>query len=995
MIGKNVLPFFHMEDFLSQANESQKQAITHDEGPALVVAGAGTGKTRVITQRIAYLINQGKAKPENILALTFTEKAAAEMEERVDRLLPYGYVDLWISTFHAFCDRVLRDNGLDIGIPNNYKLFDETQAWVLIKKNLERFNLDYYRPLGNPTKFIHALLKHFSRCKDEGILPEHYLAYAEEIKLDTDSVDFVKEMDVDGDDEIQELVKMEILRIDEVANAYHVYQQILLEHEALDFADLIIYSIKLFNERPLIKKRYQQQFKYILVDEFQDTNYTQSELVRILAAPKNNIMVVGDDDQSIYRFRGSSIENIMQFKDYFPATKEIVLVDNYRSTQEILDLAHRFIEHNNPHRLEASLKINKKLKSHLEKTGIIEHLHYDTNIDEAEGVVQKIIQINNADTELSWSDFAILVRANDSAEEFVAKLDESKVPYQFLALRGLYAKKVVVDVINFFRLLDNYHEASAIYRVLQFGCFDLDQLDVVKIFHHAKRKSQSIYDTLNQIGAVQGIKTETIKTIQTIVSLINKYAQAVRHKKISEILVLFMHESGYVNFLAKEETKESRESLRYLDQFLKKIQAFETNEAEHTLADFMTALKMEMEAGDSGTIKFNPEEGPDMVSVMSIHMAKGLEFKYVFLVNLVDRKFPTDKRGEAITIPTALLREKLPTGDYHLEEERRLFYVAATRAKEGLYFTSANDYGGARQKKLSRFLIELGYEKPEVESKQKEEIVNKSEQSFIDQLEVPKSFSFSTLATYEKCPFQFYCAKILKIPTPGKAVFTFGDVIHRTLNEFVAQSVDRENITQGSLFGSGQSSGGSKVLTLYQVYQIYDKNWLDDWYDDANQKKEYYQKGKNLLKTFYDGFVGGKHDVLLLEQPFALKLKEYKIVGRIDRVDTVDGGVEIIDYKTGTPKDEKKLSTEDKQQLMLYQIAAEEVMGLKPVKLTYHYLENNRRVSFLGDEKQKTKLKEKWLEIIAKIVNKEFLAAPDNFVCQYCDYKEICPYRKI
>ncbi|PIR93611.1 hypothetical protein COT97_05750 [Candidatus Falkowbacteria bacterium CG10_big_fil_rev_8_21_14_0_10_39_11] len=983
-----------MEEILKQANEGQKKAITHDEGPALVVAGAGTGKTRVITQRIAYLIQQGKAKPENILALTFTEKAAAEMEERVDVLLPYGYVDLWISTFHSFCDRILRDNALDIGLPNNYKLLDETQAWILVRKNLDLFNLDYYRPLGNPTKFIHALLKHFSRCKDEGILPEHYLAYAEEIKLNSGSKDFVKQMSLEGVDEAEELIKSEILRVGEVADAYHVYQQLLLDNEALDFADLLIYTLKLFKERPLIKKRYQNQFKYILVDEFQDTNFIQSELVKEVAAPKNNLMVVGDDDQSIYRFRGSSIENIMQFKDFFPEAKEIVLTDNYRSTQEILDLSYKFIKQNNPHRLEASLNISKQLKSHLDKKGIIEHLHFDNNGNEADGVVQRIIDMKNNHSDLTWSDFAILVRANDSAEYFVSKLDEFKVPYQFLALRGLYSKSVVVDVINFFRLLDNYHEGSAVYRVLQFDCFGLDQLQVVKIIHHAGRKSISLYDALTRVNTVPGVNDETITKIRNVVVLINKYTQMVKSKKISEILVTFMHESGYVKLLAKANTKAARESLRYLDQFLKKVQAFETAEAENSLKDFMSVLKMEMDAGNSGGIKFNPEEGPDMVRVMSIHMAKGLEFKYVFLVNLVDRKFPTDKRSEAIVIPDALLREKLPIGDYHLEEERRLFYVAATRAKEGLFFTSANDYGGAREKKLSRFLLELGYEKKDLIKSEQEKVVVNQNKSFIDQLVVPKSFSFSTLSMYQKCPFQFYCAKILKIPTPGKAVFTFGNVIHRSLNEFVEQSVVMENVIQGNLFGPAESDRRI-VLTLDQLYEIYEKNWLDDWYEDATQKKKYYKKGKGLLKAFYEDFVANKPNVAMLEQPFALKLNNYKIIGRIDRVDSVDGGVEIIDYKTGTPKDESKLTADDKQQLMLYQIAAEEVMGLKAVKLTFHYLENSQRVSFLGNDKQKEKLKEKWLDVINKIVSKEFLATPSSFVCDYCDYKDICPYRKI
>ena len=234
---------------LNKLNEAQKKAVTHDAGPVILIAGAGTGKTTVISQRIAYLIEQKKAKPEEILAVTFTEKAAGEMLERVDTLLPLGYADLWINTFHGFCEKVLKEHALDIGVPNDFRVLDKTSAWLLVRENLEKFDLDYYRPLGNPTKFIHALLSHFSRCKDEVIYPEDYLEYADNLQLDQDLA-----MD-------QEEIAQEALRIKEIANAYHTYQQILLDSNALDFGDLINYTLRLFKKRPLVLKRFRQQFK--------------------------------------------------------------------------------------------------------------------------------------------------------------------------------------------------------------------------------------------------------------------------------------------------------------------------------------------------------------------------------------------------------------------------------------------------------------------------------------------------------------------------------------------------------------------------------------------------------------------------------------------------------------------------------------------------------------------------------------------------------------
>ncbi|HEX9664442.1 MAG TPA: UvrD-helicase domain-containing protein, partial [Patescibacteria group bacterium] len=296
-------------DILEGLNQEQQEAVSHDQGPLLIIAGAGTGKTTVITRRVAWLIDQALARPDEILALTFTEKSAGEVEERVDKLLPYGYVDLWISTFHSFCERILQSHALDIGLPNQFKVFDQTGQWLLVRKNLDKFSLNYYRPLGNPTKFIHALLEHFSRCKDEEVYPEDYLKHAEELILNSDSAEFIRSNTNLSKKEIKEALTAEVKRTEEIADAYHAYQQLLLDNDALDFGDLINYCLKLLRERPLILGKYRQQFKYILVDEFQDTNWAQYELVKLLAGSKNNLTVCGDDDQSIFRFRGASISN--------------------------------------------------------------------------------------------------------------------------------------------------------------------------------------------------------------------------------------------------------------------------------------------------------------------------------------------------------------------------------------------------------------------------------------------------------------------------------------------------------------------------------------------------------------------------------------------------------------------------------------------------------------------------------------------------------------
>ena len=292
-----------MNDEIKKLNPEQIEAVQHGQGPLLIIAGAGTGKTTVITERIKWLISQNLAKPSEILALTFTDKAAREMEERVDVAMPYGYTQMWISTFHAFCDRILRNESIHIGFNPAYKLMTEAETIILLRQNLFKFDLNYFRPLGNPTKFLGGMLQHFSRLKDEDVAPKEYLKYAQELKIKNEKLKIEKE---------------EIEKTLELAKAYQTYEELKVKEGVADFADLISVALKLFRTRPNILKQYQDQFEYLLVDEFQDTNYAQNQLAMLLAGERKNITVTGDDDQSIYRFRGAAISNIIQFRQNYP-----------------------------------------------------------------------------------------------------------------------------------------------------------------------------------------------------------------------------------------------------------------------------------------------------------------------------------------------------------------------------------------------------------------------------------------------------------------------------------------------------------------------------------------------------------------------------------------------------------------------------------------------------------------------------------------------------
>ncbi|MBL7058696.1 UvrD-helicase domain-containing protein, partial [Patescibacteria group bacterium] len=881
-------------------NKEQLRAATHTSGPLLVVAGAGTGKTTVLVERLKFLLDSKLAKADEVLITTFTEKAAGEMEERADKILPYGYVDLWICTFHGLCERVLREHAYDIGISADFKLVNQTESWILIKKNLSIFKLDYYRPLGNPTKFIHELLKHFSRLKDEDISPQEYLNYAKDIKLNKDSL---KSLELDEVDR-----EAEVARVSEIANAYSVYNQLLLDEGYLDFGDLITYTIKLFRERPNILKHYRNKFKYIMVDEFQDTNWSQNELIKILSAPKNNLMVVGDDDQAIYKFRGASISNIMQFKEDYDGTEEVVLLDNYRSGQVILNKAYQFIKNNDPNRLEVRLGIKKELKAYRGDVGSVEYLTYQEEYEEISSVAKCIKELFQKDVDVKWSDFAILVRANSTALNYIDELTRQNIPHQFMSLRGLYYKPIIIDVVSYLKLLDNYHESSALYRVLNIPLFKVGYEDIMKINKFARNKHWSLFEALKNVVVIREVTPESVVKINLLLSLIESHSKLVQSDRPTKVLVSFLYESGLIESLNID---LHRDEFSFLNQFYMKLKKFETNDPSLKLKDFMEMLDMELEAGETGALKQDFEDS-ETLKIMTIHGSKGLEFKYVFIPNMVDKKFPTIRRAEKIKIPDALVREKLPEGDTHIEEERRLFYVAITRARDNLYLTNAKDYGGAREKKPSKFLEESNIVK--------NNILPVGEVAFLKKLEVmrevndlknpkndvptpkyqlPAKFSFSQIAAFTNCPLQYKYNFILRIPVPENPAMQFGRLMHNVLSDFLMPSMV-DTITQASLFGGDQKK---YVPQLKDIINIYEKKWIDFGYESREQCEEYKKKGRDILVSFFSNLdLNNLPKVVALEKAFMLKMSDFVMRGSIDRVDELpDGSLEIIDYKTGNP----------------------------------------------------------------------------------------------
>lgn len=987
------LDFFHEE--LEKLNKEQLSAVKHEKGPLLVVAGAGTGKTTVLINRLAYLILEKKVKTDEVFLATFTEKAASEMLERADKILPYGYVDLWINTFHGFGEKILREHALEIGLSPDFKLLDETSQWIFIKKNLSNFKLDYYAPASNPNKFIKELLKHFSRLKDENISAEQYLNYC-----------LTKERKMAKDKNLEEEDALELKKIKELAEAFSVYNKLMIEGNNLDFADLINLTIKLFKERPNILRVYQNKFKYLMLDEFQDTNFSQYELIKILAGRENNLMVVGDDDQSIYKFRGASISNIMQFKDDYPGAKEIVLSRNYRSRQEILDLAYDFISHNNPNRLEVKLGINKKLKSYSasndsKQEAILAH-NFLNESDEMSFVASKILEIYKQDSECNWMDFAILSRTNDSADKYSKELSRLNIPNHFVSLKGLYYKPIILDIVSYFRLLDNYRESSSLFRVLNMEEFKISYVDLQNIINESKKKYWSLFEALQNAEKIKGVSSDSLPKINKLLNLIEAHSVLARDKKPSYVFIKFVYDSEILKNLNHEKDKQI---FSYINQFYQKIKKFEEENENLKLKDFLESLDFELESGDFGRLK-NDFADVDTVKVMTVHSAKGLEFKHVFLVDLVDRRFPSDNRSDKIAIPNELIKEKIGSSDnFHIEEERRLFYVALTRAKESLHLTCSKDYGGAREKKPSVFIKESGVNLLSSEKinfddleffKDLKTINDENVGEFLlakEELKLPSYFSYSQFASFDKCPLQYKYAHLLKVPVPKeKYNLTFGKLIHNALYNFLLPLLDGGNNLQTSLFGENHKK--KNTLNEETILSLYEKFWQDDGYESKSIRDDYYLKGKNILINFCKALLSEKlPQVYFLEKDLKYKFNGYTIIGRIDRIDKLQNGkFEIIDYKTGNAKE--SLNPEDKRQLILYKIMIESVLGLEVEKMSYYYLEANSKLSFEAKEVDVEKALEWLKKNIEEINKKEFLPKPSSFNCSFCDFKDICEFRQ-
>ena len=1008
-------------------NDQQKKAVEYEGGPLIIIAGAGTGKTTVVTERITHLVLHKKIPLHEILALTFTEKAAREMEERVDIAMPYGYTQMWISTFHAFCDRILRNEAIHIGLTPGYRLMTQAETVKFFRDRLFKLELEYFRPLGNPTKFVAGMLQHFSRLRDEDISPEQYLDYVQKFeiryaswrtKLQTNSnlqtPAFAKAA-AGTQNSKQTPDTAELQKLKELAKAYQQYEMFKAKEGVMDFADLISNTLSLFRRRPNILQQYRNQFKHILVDEFQDTNIAQYELIKLLAPPSlklrrasppaefPNLTVVGDDSQSIYKFRGAAISNILSFMKEYPRASQIVLNKNYRSTQTILDHSYSLVKHNNPDTLESKMGISKSLhKMRDVPEREIELLYQERVEDEAEEVAHAITEeLKNGRT---YKDFAILVRANNHADAFVRALRRHNIPYQFLGPGMLFRQEEVKDLIAYLKVLNNFEDSVAFYRVLTMKVWDFAARDIAAITNFAKKYHVSLFeaserkcgyynDTYHRSTSEQlvFIDIETQESLKKLVDMIHRHMALVPKDTAGQILYYFLDDSGILKDFAEVTSSQDEKRLQNISKFFDKLKSYEVDHEDASVSAVTDWIDLSMELGESPLASDTDWVENDAVNILTTHSSKGLEFPVVFLVNLTTGRFPTYERREQIPIPDDLIKELLPEGDFHLQEERRLFYVGMTRARDRLYFMASKYYGeGKRERKLSPFVVEsLG---SQANGKQRTANSKTSQLSFLDYQPVNEEssqpsavsrqpityLSYSQIETFKFCPLHYKAKYILKIPTPTYAAATFGKTLHDSLKLYYQELI------------AGEKWDEDKLL------EIYKSSWIPVGYENKEHEQAMKKLGKEHLVDFMKYFHRKEPLPTSVEKPFIFPVSPtLKIGGVIDRISKLPNGkVEIIDYKTGAKIPTQK-EVDKNLQLTVYALALMNVQELanvtspEDIVLSLYFFKEHQKITTTRTAKQLANAKEELIKIAEEISISDFFCSGTEW-CKTCEYKMLC-----
>ena len=1003
-----------VEALLEGLNPEQRRAVCHGEGPLLVIAGAGTGKTQMITRRIAWLIATRRARPSEILALTFTDKAAQEMQARVDQLVPYGYTDATVSTFHAFGDRLVREFALELGLPTDTRVLARPEVVIFLRERLFAMALDEYRPLGDPTRFLAALASLFSRCKDEDVSPQAFLEFAASLAGQATAAQ------ADGLDHDRSAALAQRARRDgELAGAYARYQELLGEAGLIDFGDQVSLALRLLRESPATRLELQGRYRYVLVDEFQDTNRAQSQLVELLAAPHGNITVVGDDDQSIYKFRGAAISNILEFRRSHPRSRQIVLRRNYRSRAPILDASHRLIHFNDPDRLEVRNGIDKRLVAVRKgKEAPVRHLPFASGSEEADWIAREIA--TRIASGARARDFAILVRANADADPVLRSLNLCGVPWRFSGTSGLYARPEIRLLLAFLRTIADLSSSVDLYALAASDVYGLGGPDLTLLVNTARRRNRSLWEVIDELTRQPGllrVTPETRATLDRLVADLRRYTELAHERPAGEVLYRFLRDSGVLSRLASTESVAAEESIQNIARFFEIVRSQTDLLPDDRVVFVAPHLQTLIDAGDDpATAEVDPEA--DAVAVLTVHKSKGLEFPVVFMIGLVDGRFPARTRREPLALPTELVKEELPEGNAHLQEERRLFYVGMTRARDELVLTHAADYGGRRARRVSQFVLEaldlpasaaFNVDASETDRSPLERLTAfEPKVPLVEpgrgEVEGPLTLSFYQVDDYLTCPLKYKYVHVLRVPIAPHHSIVYGSALHQAVQEFHRR--------------------GAKgyVMTEEELLFAFERAWSNEGFLTREHEEARLAAGRAALRRFREEQLRpGAVVPAYVERDFSFLLDGDRIRGRMDRVDierlpaeesrdragerqladvaspALPGlypeRVTITDYKSSDVRDPAKARerARDSLQLQIYAMAYQAESGRLPDAVQLWFLESGLVGRTEVEEKRLDKARASIKRAAAGIRAHNFAATPEYIACGYCAFRDICP----